>query len=140
MEECFKDQCMPGFLFLNVSAYFDQDTSMDIDEPPLPKTVPWARWKKNYDAMDVYKDRFKFEMGDIRSNTADEEVTHVIINQNDMSRFASLKDKFHRPRLPRFVTMDWIQACIENRTLVDELGKYNTQKSFVRMYKINFSV
>lgn len=117
---------MPGFLFLNVSAYFDEDTSMDIDEPPEPKNVPWVRWKKRHDQMDISKEKFKFEMGDIRSSTADEEVTHVIINQNDMSRFSLLKNQFHRPRLPRFVTMEWIQACIENRTLVDELGKFST--------------
>lgn len=121
MEKYFKDQHMPGFLFLNVSAYFDEDTSMDIDEPPSPKTVPWVRWKKLRDQMNISKEKFKFEMGDVRTTTADEEVTHVVINQNDMSRFSLLKNQFHRPRLPRFVTTEWIQACIENRTLVDEL-------------------
>jgi hypothetical protein len=96
---------------------------MSLNEPPLQKTIRWIKWKKLYEKMQVYKDRFKFEMGDVRYSNRDQEVTHVIINQNDLSHLGLLKNEFHRPRLPRFVTMEWIQACIDNRTIVNELGK-----------------
>lgn len=123
MNECFSDQTMQGFLFLNNVAYFDYDTSMDIDELPIEKTIQWAEWRKNRSETEFYQDKFKFELGDVRLSGRNQDVTHVVVNQNDLSRLDMLRNEFHRTRLPRFVTLEWIQACIDNRTLVNELGK-----------------
>lgn len=111
-----------GMIFLNVVAYFDCNTSMPQD-PLTPLTTERVKWKKLQEDMKIIQDRFEFDAGQVRTSTLDDEVTHVIVNQNDLTRLAALKNDFYRPKLPRFVTLEWIQACLNNHTLVNEMGK-----------------
>jgi DNA ligase-4 len=122
VSKCLKGKEQQGMVFLNTIAYFDYDTSMSED-PPTPLTVEWVKWKKHQEEMKLAQATYEFDVGQVRTSTDDEELTHVIVNQNDLSRLSALKKTFLRPRLPRFVTLDWIQACISNHTIVNEVGK-----------------
>lgn len=109
-----------GMPFLNTVAYFDYDVYKD---PPAPLTVEWVKWKQIQEESKFCQEKFEYGLGLVSTSTLDEGVTHVIMNGKDLSRFKSLKQVFHRLHLPRFVTLEWIQACIGNNTLVNELGK-----------------
>lgn len=112
-----------GMRFIHTVAYFDYDVHK---EPTVPLTMEWVKWKRIQEETKLGQDRFEYELGLVTTSTLNRDVTHVIMNGNDLSRFKILKEAFHRYPLPRFVTVDWIQACISNNTLVNELGKTNT--------------
>ncbi|KAI9344740.1 ATP dependent DNA ligase domain-containing protein [Pilaira anomala] len=107
-----------GTEFINTVAYFDCDPHMDT---PTPLTVEWVRWKSIAEETKLYQDQYEFGLGCLSTSISDQRITHIVVNKRDLSRFKSLKEAFHRPQLPRFVTLEWIQSCIDNRTLVNEL-------------------
>lgn len=109
-----------GTEFINTVAYFDCDPHMDT---PTPLTVEWVKWKSIAEETKLFQDQYEFGLGCLSTSISDQRITHIVLNKRDLSRFKLLKEAFHRPQLPRFVTLEWIQSCIDNRTLVNELGK-----------------
>lgn len=109
-----------GMPFIHTVAYFDYDVER---VPPVPLTMEWVKWKRIQEESKLAQDQFEFELGQVTKSTLNQDVTHVIMNSKDLSRFKTLKEAFHKRVLPRFVTVDWIGACIRNNTLVNELGK-----------------
>ncbi|CEJ01460.1 hypothetical protein RMCBS344292_15487 [Rhizopus microsporus] len=117
--ERYFDNHIPGMLFFKVIAYFDQDTKMMLTRLGTPLTAGWIKKKKSWDKLELLSIRFKSEGGLIRE-TPTEDITHVVFNKQDFCRLEELTKTFRRERLPRFVTSEWIEACLENDTLVDE--------------------
>ncbi|KAG0736757.1 hypothetical protein G6F17_012210 [Rhizopus arrhizus] len=114
--ERYFDYQLPGMLFLNMVSYFDCDRS---DTVPDPLIMEWVKKKKTWDKLDLLSIRFQAE-GGLISKTPSNQVTHVILNKHDLSNLKTLTGVFQNERLPRFVTSDWIEACIQNNTIINE--------------------
>ncbi|KAG2236091.1 hypothetical protein INT48_006107 [Thamnidium elegans] len=117
VEEYFSSE-IEGAEFINTVAYFDYDPRMDT---PMPLTVEWVNWKSIEEETKLGQDQYEFGLGYVSNSISDERITHVVMNKRNLSRFKSLKEDFHRPQLPRFVTLEWIKACMDNRTIVNEI-------------------
>ncbi|KAI9273429.1 ATP dependent DNA ligase domain-containing protein [Helicostylum pulchrum] len=117
VEEYFSSE-VEGAEFINTVAYFDYDPYMDT---PMPLTVEWVNWKSIEEETKLGQDQYAFGLGCVSNSISDERITHVVMNKRNLSRFKTLKEDFHRPQLPRFVTLEWIKACMDNRTIVNEL-------------------
>ncbi|KAG1037484.1 hypothetical protein G6F43_012858 [Rhizopus delemar] len=123
--ERYFDYQLPGMLFLNMVSYFDCDRS---DTVPDPLMMEWVKKKKTWDKLDLLSIRFQAE-GGLISKTPSNQVTHVILNKHDLSNLEKLTSTFQNERLPRFVTSDWIEACIQNNTIINEGADLSIKKS-----------
>ncbi|KAI9276265.1 hypothetical protein BY458DRAFT_506157 [Sporodiniella umbellata] len=114
--EKYFDNQLPGMLFLKTVAYFDYDESVKLS---APLTTQWVQRKKAWDELELSAICFKSE-GGIIAQEISESITHVIFNKNDLARLKTLIEMFKNPPLPRFVSSEWIDACIKHDTLIDE--------------------
>lgn len=59
--------------------------------------------------------------GGVISDNLDDHVTHVVINECDLSRVKKLRavERYHEKK-HHFVTSDWVTACIEEQTIRNE--------------------
>ncbi|KAL1919805.1 uncharacterized protein VTP21DRAFT_1736 [Calcarisporiella thermophila] len=51
----------------------------------------------------------------------EEDITHVVVDENDMTRLDRIRESFRgRKRVPRVVTTQWVEACCQQQRLLDE--------------------
>ncbi|KAI8989544.1 hypothetical protein BDB01DRAFT_547497 [Pilobolus umbonatus] len=117
ISEIYFDGSLPGMIFIRVVAYIDlNNTSIEY---PIHMTMPWVQQKKAYDELAIASSLLLSE-GAVVVTRASNDVTHVILNANDLTRLSSLTQVFNRIPLPRFVTSKWVDACISNQCLISE--------------------
>ncbi|KAI8981907.1 ATP dependent DNA ligase domain-containing protein [Mycotypha africana] len=114
---------LPGMLFIRSLAYFDFDTTIPSNHLS-PITFEWVTWKRSKEVMELYKARFEFQGGRIAAAVSDPNITHIIVNKDDLTRIEQLGKIFMREPLPRFVTFQWIDDCLTEGTLLDEERKH----------------
>ncbi|KAI7899247.1 ATP dependent DNA ligase domain-containing protein [Cokeromyces recurvatus] len=106
-----------GMLFINTRAYFDFSAEQDIE----PQTIQWTALKKCQEELEIAKSKYVFESGQVVSKMT-ENITHIIIHKDDVSRVDEFKKWFLRRNksLPRFVTLDWINKCYHEEVRLNE--------------------
>ncbi|KAI9247434.1 hypothetical protein BDA99DRAFT_525900 [Phascolomyces articulosus] len=115
-ERYFHHQGIPGMMFLGVKAYLDDDNGT-MDSSCLD--MHWVRAQKSHERMTLASKQIRFRGGQI-VNCIEPGITHVIMDPDNLDRLQALTDATKGTLLPRFVTTDWIDACVNNKTLIDE--------------------
>lgn len=103
---------MPGWVFHGVTAYFDNNTSFSNGEVT----------NDSIGDLDVTLAKYtlRYAGGQVSDDLSDSGITHVIVG-SDLSRLPELREALsRRRRLPRIVTMEWIQMSWKERTRLDE--------------------
>ena len=100
----------PGWIFEGLSIYFDRQQQRQL----LLATDPAFRFQQARNSV-------RFAGGAI-SNDLKEGVTHVIVaDQQDKGRIRALRGETASfPRLPRLVTVEWVEESWQAKTLLDE--------------------
>lgn len=127
VSERYFDDEVSSLLFLNIVAYFDFDTSLSLTQP-TPITLDWVARKRCQEELSLAKYLFEFEGGRVSTDIADETITHIVVNQNDLVRYEKLVNSINRPVKPQFVIFDWVNQCYEEEILLDETSNEQTNK------------
>lgn len=126
---------LPGMTFLNTVAYFDIDTTKSSTQP-TPITPEWVSWKRCQEELTLAQSLYEFEAGKVSQDISDSTITHIVLNKNDLSRFAKLINSITRPTKPKFVVLDWIKECYDQETLVNDEDfnpkYYNAQQKSIK--------
>ncbi|KAG2216309.1 hypothetical protein INT45_011241 [Circinella minor] len=121
-ERYFNNQDMPGMMFLGVKAYLDDihqdDNEISLNE--ITMDMNWVNAQKSHERMILASKQIRFRGGQI-VDRIESGITHVIMDPNNLDRLQQLTNESKGlDLLPRFVTTDWIDACVRNKTFIDE--------------------
>ncbi|KAL1926334.1 hypothetical protein VTP01DRAFT_5855 [Rhizomucor pusillus] len=118
-ERYFPNTGIPGLMFQRVKAYLD----VAADDKPISRsediTMDWVTEQRTRERLHLSAADIRFYGGQITSSI-EEGVTHVVMDPDNLKRLPSLTEAFKRMPLPRFVTTDWTNACVREKTMVDE--------------------
>ncbi|KAI9322804.1 ATP dependent DNA ligase domain-containing protein [Dichotomocladium elegans] len=109
---------IPGRMFQQVKAYIDDDPpNPDIDINDM--SLDWVKRQGAHERLSLAATNLRFYGAEI-VQAIEPGITHVIFDKSDLSRLPGLNASLKEMPLPYFVTTDWVDACVSNRTLVDE--------------------
>jgi DNA ligase 4 len=101
---------MPGWVFGGVTAYFDDTTATPNGEALGDKILD----------VTLAKYTLRCAGGQVSNDISDSSVTHIIMGL-DLSHLPEIRQTLSKRRkLPRIVTLKWLQESWKERTRLDE--------------------
>ncbi|CDH52455.1 dna ligase 4 [Lichtheimia corymbifera JMRC:FSU:9682] len=117
-ERYFQTVHIPGRIFQLVKSYIDDDPpdpNIDINDMDMT----WVVKQRAHERLEMASVDLRFRGAEVTRKIEDG-ITHVISDENDMERIPRLIKAFKNGPLPHFVTTEWVDACVLNKTLVNE--------------------
>lgn len=110
-----------GCLFNGLKIYFYHQNSDSTDETEPSKTSA-TEMEQKY-RLFLARNTASFGGASVVSTLDDPAITHVVVDPNCPSEeLSSIRESFasNREKLPHLVTVDWIEECWSQRTVLDE--------------------
>jgi DNA ligase-4 len=104
---------MKGWLFKNSHIYFNFEHESTLTPSPAEMTTKDLRMK-------LASNLARFYGASIAEELADETITHVVVDEGSFGIGTMRKEISMRRRVPRFVTLNWIEDSWKEGTLLDE--------------------
>ncbi|CAO3611470.1 unnamed protein product [Cunninghamella echinulata] len=120
MQDKYFQTGIPGMFFYGIRAYFARHDNNKL----FKMTMEGVRRQELHDKFQRMGILIKFYGGQVVLDALDPLITHVIIDENqDQGTIKNIIKQFIKrtnEKIPYFVTVNWIQQCSQQHTLLDE--------------------